>query len=86
MISVTGKYIMNKLFCSVNFIHRIEQLFGNLLDSEEWLDNEALCKRLIISKCTLQSYRDVGKIPYSMIGHKCSHLIKISLDAYHNIS
>ena len=77
---------MNKLFCSVNFIHRIEQLFGNLLDSEEWLDNEALCKRLIISKCTLQSYRDVGKIPYSMIGHKCSHLIKISLDAYHNIS
>lgn len=86
MISVTGKYIMNKLFCSVNFIHRIEQLFGNLLDSEGRLDNEALCKRLIISKCTLQSYRDVGKIPYSMIGHKCSHLIKISLDAYHNIS
>ena len=61
MISVTGKYIMNKLFCSVNFIHRIEQLFGNLLDSEGWLDNEALCKRLIISKCTLQSYRDMGK-------------------------
>ena len=76
---------MNKLFCSVNFIHRIEQLFGNLLDSEGWLDNEALCKRLIISKCTLQSYRNVGKIPYSMIGHKCSHF-KISLDAYHNIS
>ena len=83
---MTGKYIMNKLFCSVNFIHRIEQLFGNLLDSEGWIDNEALCKRLIISKCTLQSYRDTGKIPYSMIGHKCSHLIKISLDAYHNIS
>ena len=86
MISVTGKYILNRLFCSANFIQRIEQLFGNLLDSEGWLDNEALCKRLIISKCTLQSYRDVGKIPYSMIGHKCSHLIKISLDAYHNIS
>ena len=86
MISVTGKYILNKLFCSANFIHRIEQLFGNPPDSEGWLDNEALCRRLIISKCTLQSYRDVGKIPYSMIGHKCSHLIKISLDAYHNIS
>ena len=43
MISVTGKYILNKLFCSVNFIHRIE-LFGNLLDSEGWLDNEALCR------------------------------------------
>jgi len=24
MISVTGKYILNKLFCSVNFIHRID--------------------------------------------------------------
>lgn len=83
---MTGKYILNKLFCSANFILRFKQLFGNLLDSEGWLDNEALCKRLIISKCTLQSYRDVGKIPYSMIGHKCSHLIKISLDAYHNIS
>ena len=86
MISVTGKYILNKLFCSANFIHRIEQLFGNLLNVEGWLDNEDSCKHLIISKCTLQSYRDVGKIPYSMIGHKCSHLIKISLDAYHNIS
>ena len=83
---MTGKYILNKLFCSANFILRFKQLFGNLLGSEGWLDNEALCKRLIISKCTLQSYRDVGKIPYSMIGHKCSHLIKISLDAYHNIS
>lgn len=83
---MTGKYILNKLFCSANFILRFKQLFGNPLDSEGWLDNEALCKRLIISKCTLQSYRDVGKIPYSMIGHKCSHLIKISLDAYHNIS
>ena len=61
MISVTVKYILNKLFCSVDFIHRIEQLVGNLLDSEGWLDNEALCKRLIISKCTLQSYRDMGK-------------------------
>lgn len=85
MISVTGKYILNKLFCSANFIHRIEQLFGNPPDSEGWLDNEALCKYLIISKCTLQSYRNVGKIPYSMIGHKCSHF-KISLGAYHNIS
>ena len=32
---------------------------------------EAVCKRLGISKRTLQSYRDTGKIPFSMIGHKC---------------
>jgi len=34
MISVTGKYIFNKLFCSTNFILRFEQLFGNLTDRE----------------------------------------------------
>ena len=54
-----------------NFIHSIEQLIGNPPETDEWLDNEAVCKRLGISKRTLQSYRDTGKIPYSMIGHKC---------------
>ena len=34
MTEVTVKYILNKLFCSVNFIHHIEQLFGNPPDSE----------------------------------------------------
>ena len=54
-----------------DFIHRIEQLIGNPPETDEWLDNEAVCKRLGISKRTLQSYRDTGKIPFSMIGHKC---------------
>lgn len=54
-----------------DFIHRIEQLIGNPPEKDEWLDNEAVCRRLGISKRTLQSYRDTGKIPYSMIGHKC---------------
>lgn len=71
MISMTGKYILNKLFCSANFILRFKQLFGNPLNAEGWLDNEDSYKRLIISKYTLQSYRDVGKIPHSMIEHKC---------------
>ena len=54
-----------------DFIHRIEQLIGNPPETDEWLDNEAVCRRLGISKRTLQSYRDTGKIPFSMIGHKC---------------
>lgn len=54
-----------------DFIQRIEQLIGNPPETEEWLDNEAVCRRLGISKRTLQSYRDTGKIPFSMIGHKC---------------
>ena len=47
------------------------KLIGNPPKTEQWLDNEAVCKRLGISKRTLQSYRDTGKIPFSMIGHKC---------------
>ena len=50
-----------------DFIHSIEQLIGNPPETDEWLDNEAVC----ISKRTLQSYRDTGKIPFSIIGHKC---------------
>ena len=53
-----------------DFIHSIEQLIGNPPETDEWLDNEAVCKRLGIIKRTLQSYRDTGKIPFSMIGHK----------------
>ncbi|MGI6242774.1 MAG: helix-turn-helix domain-containing protein [Prevotella sp.] len=53
------------------FIHRIEQLIGNPPETDKWLDNEAVCRRLGISKRTLQTYRDSGKIPFSMIGHKC---------------
>ena len=46
-----------------DFIHSIEQLIGNPPETDEWLDNEAVCRRLGISKRTLQSYRDTGKYP-----------------------
>ena len=36
-----------------HFIHSIEQLIGNPPETNEWLDNEAVCKRLGISKRTL---------------------------------
>ena len=36
-----------------NFIHCIEQLIGNPPEKDEWLDNEAVCRRLGISKRTL---------------------------------
>ncbi|RRD02552.1 helix-turn-helix domain-containing protein [Prevotella sp. OH937_COT-195] len=54
-----------------DFIHSVQQLIGNPPEAEQWIDNEAVCKRLGISKRTLQTYRDTGKIPFSMIGHKC---------------
>ena len=53
-----------------DFVHRIEQLIGNPPEKDEWLDNEAVCRRLGISKRTLQSYRDNGTIAYCKIGGK----------------
>jgi hypothetical protein len=35
-----------------------------------WLDNEDVCRMLNISKRTLQSYRDSGKLAFSQINHK----------------
>ena len=43
-----------------DFVHRIEQLIGNLPEKDEWLDNEAVCRRLCISKthpAILSGYR-----------------------------
>ncbi len=37
---------------------------------EELLDNQDVCQLLKISKRTLQSYRDSGKIPYHRISNK----------------
>ena len=55
-----------------DFIHSIEQLIGNPPETDEWLDNEAVCKRLGISKRTLQSLRK-GFSPYlcMIAGYAC---------------
>ena len=53
-----------------DFVHRIEQFIGNPPIKDEWLDNEAVCKCLGISKRTLQSYRDTGS--YFMEHNKLS--------------
>ena len=43
----------------------------NPMNGIRLFDNQDLCMLLQISKRTLQSYRDTGKIPFSIIGHKC---------------
>ena len=42
---------------------------------EIWLDNEAVCVYLKISKRTLQRYRSNGVIAYSLIGKKTYYTI-----------
>ncbi|GHU91134.1 DNA-binding protein [Bacteroidia bacterium] len=60
---------MQKRFA--DFFHSIKDLCGNDRDRETWLTNTDICALLKISKRTLQSYRDVGILPFSQIGHKC---------------
>lgn len=71
IIIVDGKAWEHFRSTFADFIHRTEQLIGNPPKTEQWLDNEAVCRRLNISKRTLQTLRDTGKIPFSMVGHKC---------------
>ncbi len=42
---------------------------------ELWLDNEAVCAFLKVSRRTLQRYRSSGTIAYSMIGRKTYYKI-----------
>ena len=51
-----------------DFIHSIEQLIGNPPETDEWLDNEAVCRRLDISKRTLQSIAIRVKYPSPSLG------------------
>ena len=54
-----------------DFASQVKKLCDNEQSSEKWLDNNAVCKLLQLSKRTLQSFRDSGKISFSQIGHKC---------------
>jgi excisionase family DNA binding protein len=37
---------------------------------QKWLSNDDVCHLLMISKRTLQSYRDNGILPFAQIGRK----------------
>ena len=71
IILLDGKAWERHRSAFADFIHRIERLIGNPPEADEWLDNDAVCRRLSISPRTLQTLRDTGKIAFSMVGHKC---------------
>lgn len=54
------------------FTQRVENLCHCTGDKalQKWLDNQEVCDILNISKRTLQTYRDSGKLSYSQIGYK----------------
>jgi MerR family transcriptional regulator, repressor of the yfmOP operon len=40
------------------------------LKNHEWLISVEVCHLLMISKRTLQTYRDLGTLPFSQVGRK----------------
>lgn len=54
------------------FAGKVDNLCGQNTNKElgDWLDNQDVCQILNISKRTLQTFRDNGKLPFTRIGHK----------------
>lgn len=48
---------------------------------KKWLSSEEVCHILLISKRTLQSYRDHGILPYAQIGRKIYYKVS-DIDDY----
>ena len=57
------------------FSNQVKDLCGDNQDKEQWLGNEDVCALLQISLRTLQSYRDSGMLPFSLIGRKCYYWV-----------
>lgn len=67
--SRTWELIMARL---ETFAARVDMLCKTSEDKslQTWLTNEDVCGILNVSKRTLQTYRDSGKLSYSQIGYK----------------
>jgi len=66
---IEGKTFEKLKMCIVDLLAQIDTLY--IEPNNGWLDNQAVCQILNISKRSLQTFRDKGLIPYSQIGHKC---------------
>lgn len=54
------------------FSEHLQELCSRYRPPEKmnWLDNADVCEKLNVSKRTLQTYRDSGRLAYSQINHK----------------
>jgi MerR family transcriptional regulator, repressor of the yfmOP operon len=48
---------------------------------QKWLSSEEVCRLLMISKRTLQTYRDRGILPFAQIGRKIYYKVS-DIDDY----
>ncbi|NDV94515.1 DNA-binding protein [Dysgonomonas sp. 521] len=66
---IEGKTFEKLKLCIIDLLAQLDTLHAE--PDNGWLDNQAVCRILSISKRSLQTFRDKGLIPYSQIGHKC---------------
>lgn len=54
------------------FIQKVDILYQRtrIKGVEEWLDGEDVCRILNVKKRTLQTYRDTGRLSFSIIDRK----------------
>ena len=73
MKSGSFRALMDRIEAIEKYIYQTEPKQPPL--QEIWLDNEAVCSYLKISKRTLQRYRSNGVIAYSLVGRKTYYAI-----------
>lgn len=66
---IEGKTFEKLKMSIIDLLAQVDTLYAE--PANGWLDNQAVCQILNISKRSLQTFRDKGLIPYSQIGHKC---------------
>lgn len=65
----TYEYMIAQLNRIQNHINELYSIEKSMLE-DRWIDSTELARRLNIPLTTLQSYRAVGKLGFSKIGHK----------------
>ena len=65
-MQLEAKEPTHRAFSSLNYaFENLKNMYSLVFADTQWCAvNEAICRRLGISKRTLQSYRDTGKIPF----------------------
>jgi hypothetical protein len=66
--------MVSKIQIMETAIERMKE--SNLSCDEKWMSSEAVMRKLGICKRTLQSYRDGGILPHSIVGSKFYYSIR----------
>ena len=72
-----------------NLMKKVDELHAGVISKKEeplsdWIDGQTVLKMLGVSKRTLQSFRDQGKIEFSMVSRKLIYYNRNSIEQLMN--